>query len=83
MIEPKTLEDLARKLAEAVPESAQALRADIERNFKGVLSGALQRLDLVTREEYDVQRAVLERTREKLADLEARVAALERTGQDQ
>jgi BMFP domain-containing protein YqiC len=54
-----------------------ALRRDLEQNFKGVLSGGLAKLDLVTREEFDVQAAVLKRTRAKLAALEKRLAELE------
>jgi BMFP domain-containing protein YqiC len=50
---------------------------DLEKNFRGMLSSAFSRLDLVTREEYDVQVQVLARTREKLAALEARLAELE------
>jgi len=60
-----------------VPESVLALRRDLEQNFKGVLSGGLAKLDLVTREEFDVQAAVLKRTRAKLAALEKRLATLE------
>lgn len=77
MIDTKTLEDLAQRLTEALPEGAQNLRTDVERNFKAVLGSTFQRLDLVTRDEYEVQKLVLERTREKLKALEARVAALE------
>lgn len=50
---------------------------DLEKNFRGMLSSAFSRLELVTREEYDVQTQVLARTREKLVTLEARVAELE------
>jgi BMFP domain-containing protein YqiC len=57
-----------------------ALRRDLEQNFKGVLQSQLAKLDLVTREEFDVQSAVLKRTREKLAALEQRLAALEGPG---
>ena len=53
---------------------------DLEKNFRGMLSSAFARLDLVTREEYDVQVQVLARTREKLAALEARLAELEARG---
>lgn len=56
----------------------QGPAADFERNVRTLLTGALSRLDLVTREEYDIQREVLLRTREKLESLEARVAELER-----
>ena len=54
-----------------------ALRRDLEQNFKGVLAGGLAKLDLVTREEFDVQTAVLKRTRAKLTALEKRLAELE------
>jgi BMFP domain-containing protein YqiC len=75
--DPRIIDDLARRLAGAVPESVNALRRDLEQNFKGVLQSQLARLDLVTREEFDVQAAVLKRTREKLAGLEKRLAAVE------
>ena len=57
-----------------------ALRRDLEQNFKGVLQSQLASLDLVTREEFDVQANVLKRTREKLAALEQRLAGLETKG---
>ena len=75
--DPRLIDDLARRLAGSVPESVVALRRDLEQNFKGVLQSQLARLDLVTREEFDVQAAVLKRTREKLAGLEKRLAELE------
>jgi BMFP domain-containing protein YqiC len=76
-MDARSLDDLARRLAAAVPESIGALRRDLEENFRAVLQAGLARLDLVTRQEFDVQAAVLKRTREKLEALEARVAALE------
>ena len=75
--DPRLIDDLARRLAGSVPESVSALRRDLEQNFKGVLSGGLAKLDLVTREEFDVQAAVLKRTRAKLAALEKRLAEIE------
>jgi BMFP domain-containing protein YqiC len=78
--DPRLIDDLAQRLAGAVPESVSALRRDLEQNFKGVLQSQLSRLDLVTREEFDVQATVLKRTREKLTALEARLAALEKLG---
>ena len=78
--DPRLIDDLAQRLAGAVPESVSALRRDLEQNFKGVLQSQLSRLDLVTREEFDVQAAVLKRTREKLEALEKRLAALEGGG---
>jgi BMFP domain-containing protein YqiC len=76
--DPRLIDDLARRLASAVPENLVALRRDLETNFKGVLQSQLTRLDLVTREEFDVQSAVLKRTREKLTALEQRLAELEK-----
>jgi BMFP domain-containing protein YqiC len=77
--DPRLIDDLARRLAGSVPESVVALRRDLEQNFKGVLQSGLARFDLVTREEFDVQTAVLRRTREKLAELEERLRELEAT----
>jgi hypothetical protein len=76
--DPKTLDDLARRLAESLPPGIAALRDDVERNFRAVLQAGLARLDLVTRQEFDVQAGVLRRTRERLEQLEARLAELEK-----
>ena len=76
-MDKQNIDALARRLAESVPAGIGAVREDLSRNFAGVLASGLDRLDLVTREEFDVQRKVLERTREKLAELEAKVATLE------
>jgi hypothetical protein len=75
--DPRLIDDLARRLAGSVPEGMQALRRDLEQNFKGVLQAGLAKFDLVTREEFDVQTAVLRRTREKLTELEQRLRELE------
>ena len=77
MLEPKQLDDLARRLAENMPEGLKVLREDLSRGFRSTLETGLGRLDLVTREEFDVQAAVLARTRAKLEALAARVAELE------
>ena len=61
---------------------AQSPAADIEKNMRAMLTSLFSRLDLVTREEFDVQREVLARTRQKLTELEARVAELEKQVQD-
>lgn len=71
------IDDLARRLAEAVPQNLKAMGEDLERSFKSLLTSGLEKMDLVTREEFDVQVAVLERTREKLEALEAKLAALD------
>ena len=76
------LDELARKLADSVPGNIKSMGEDMERNFKSMLQSALARMDLVTREEFDVQLAVLARTREKLQALEARLAALEENAPD-
>ena len=78
-LDPKTLDDLARRLSESLPPGLAALRDDLERNFRAVLQSALARLDLVTRQEFDVQAGVLRRTRERLEELDRRLAALEGT----
>lgn len=75
--DPNTLDDLARRLADAVPPGLTALKNDLEQNFKAVLQSGLARLDLVTRQEFDIQAGVLRRSRERLEQLEARIAALE------
>lgn len=76
-LDPKVLDDLAKKLADAVPAGLHDLQADAERNFKAVLQSAFAKLELVTREEFDVQSAVLGRTRERLEELAARLMELE------
>ena len=77
MIDPKVIEDLSKRLSAMVPEGARELGEDLEKSFRAVLSSGFARLELVTREELDVQRGVLARTREKVEALEARIAELE------
>ncbi|MGY3266606.1 MULTISPECIES: ubiquinone biosynthesis accessory factor UbiK [unclassified Lysobacter] len=82
MIDLDQLDELARRLSALVPpglrgESASELRTELQQNFRAVLQAGLTRLDLVTREEFEVQRAVLLRTREKLEHLERAVAGME------
>ncbi len=77
MIEPKMFEDIAQKLGAALPEGLQAVRRDVETNFKTILQNSFARMDLVTREEFDVQSEVLKRSREKLDKLELQVKQLE------
>jgi BMFP domain-containing protein YqiC len=76
-MDPKIIDDLARRLADSMPDSLRALQKDMDQNFKAVLQSGLARFDLVTREEFDVQAAVLRRTREKLEKLEERLAQME------
>ena len=74
MADTKLFEELDRKMKEVL---AQSPARDLEKNLRALLTGAFSRLELVTREEFDVQREVLARTRAKLEELEARVAELE------
>jgi hypothetical protein len=77
MIDPKIFDDLARRVSAAVPQGVREVQGDVERNLRAALQAALNKLDLVTREEYDVQQAVLARSRAKLDELAIRVAVLE------
>lgn len=77
MVDGKTIDELARKLADAVPPGMRGLRDELQNNFRAVLQSAFAKLDLVTREEFELQQAVLARTREKLDGLIARLAELE------
>ncbi len=76
----ESLDKLARTLAESVPEGLRSVREDLETNFKSVLQSGIGKLDLVTREEFEVQQAVLARTRQKLAALETRLQEIESSG---
>ena len=76
-----SIEKLAQRLAESVPDALRSVRDDLEKNFRSVLKTGIGKLDLVTREEFEVQEAVLARTREKLDALEAKLAELEKTHQ--
>lgn len=74
MIDTKPLDDLANRVSALL---AATPAKDVEKNLRALLGGALGRLDLVTREEFDIQREALARARERLAALEARMAELE------
>lgn len=76
MIQPQAIEDLARRLADLLPPSAREAQDDVAASFRSVLQAGLSRMNLVTREEFDVQRMVLLRTREKVESLEREVTAL-------
>ncbi|MDT8382922.1 MAG: accessory factor UbiK family protein [Gammaproteobacteria bacterium] len=76
-LDAKKLDELARGVLDRLPSGFQTLQHDMEKNLRAALQGALGKLDLVTREEFEVQSAVLQRSREKLEALEARVTELE------
>jgi BMFP domain-containing protein YqiC len=75
-MDPRFIDDLARRLRDAMPPGMGRFREDLEQNFRSVLQGAFAKLDMVTREEFDVQRAVLQRTRQKLERLEKELEKL-------
>jgi hypothetical protein len=72
-----SIDDLAHRLLDAVPQGLRGLPQDLETNFRAVLRANLARLDLVARDEFDTQAKVLERTRARLTTLEKRLAELE------
>ena len=76
MFDPKQFDDLAKKLFSALPLSMQNFEKEIEQKFKEVLQAAFTRMDLITRDEFDVQVKVLARTREKLDQLKLQMDTL-------
>jgi ubiquinone biosynthesis accessory factor UbiK len=78
-METLRIEEIARRLMDNLPPALRATQRDLESNFRAVLRASLGKLDLVTRDEFDVQTRVLERTRARLEALEARVRAMEGT----
>lgn len=77
MFDPSALNDLARRLADAMPADFQSLKGDLEKNFHAILQASFSRMNLVSREEFEVQQEILMRTRQQLEALERRIAALE------
>ncbi len=77
MIDLSQIDDLARRLSGLVPPALREGREEMQENFKSALQAGLAKLDLVTREEFDVQRAVLARTRDRLDELRTLVEQLE------
>ena len=77
MIDSKAIDELTQKISGLMPPGVKELQQDLEKNVQGVLQAAFTRMDLVTREEFDVQTEVLARTRSKLETLEKQIAALE------
>jgi BMFP domain-containing protein YqiC len=71
------IDEIAKKLLESIPPAFRSMQQDLETNFRSVLRSSLSKLDVVTREEFDTQMKVLERTRSKLEALEKKVADLE------
>jgi len=82
MLDPKKLEDIAKQITEAIPPGVKTMAEGAESKVKQVLQSQLNKLDFVSREEFEIQSNVLIRTREKLAVLEAKLEALEKGLQD-
>ena len=78
MIDPKILDDISSRVSNSLPQGLQALQSDLQHNLRTGLESALSKLNLVTREECEVQQAVLRRTRTKVEALEKQVAELEK-----
>ena len=83
MFDPKILDDLSRRVSEGMPKGLQTLQDDFQRNLRAALEAALRQMNLVSRDEFEIQQAVLARSREKLDALEKRVAELERAHEEQ
>jgi len=77
MLDIKTLDEMAEKFMDAMPEGLKLMKADLKKQIRQSLTATLAKMDLVTREEFDVQTAVLARTRQKLDSLEAQLTELE------
>ena len=77
MIKPEDIRNIAKKLADSIPEGAKQLPEDIQQHFQQVMHDAFNKMDLVTKEEFDVQSKVLQKTRDKLTELEKQVKELE------
>ncbi|MEI7796537.1 MAG: accessory factor UbiK family protein [Methylococcaceae bacterium] len=77
MFDTKTIDEMANKLAGVIPPALHTIKDDLEKTFRAVLQSALGKMDLVTREEFEVQKLVLAKTRTNLEALEKRVEALE------
>ncbi|HEX2586191.1 MAG TPA: accessory factor UbiK family protein [Steroidobacteraceae bacterium] len=75
----RSIDELARNLSASLPESVTMMKADLEHNFKSVLQSALNRMDLVSRQEFDIQVALLNRVRTQLNVLEQRLAEMEKS----
>ena len=77
MIDNQSLNELADKLSSVIPDSVKTLKADVDNNLKAVLESSLRQMNLVSREEFDVQSALLERTLTKLAQLEKQLEEIQ------
>ncbi|MCO6441088.1 MAG: accessory factor UbiK family protein [Nitrococcus mobilis] len=79
MLDPKQLDELARRFTESLPPGMREFQQEVERNVRAAMQSAFARMDLITRDEFDAQAKTLARTRARLQELEKQVAALEST----
>ncbi|EAR22587.1 ubiquinone biosynthesis accessory factor UbiK [Nitrococcus mobilis] len=79
MLDPKQLDELARRFTESLPPGMREFQQEVERNIRATMQSAFARMDLITRDEFDAQAKTLARTRTRLQELEKQVAALETT----
>ncbi|WP_217511495.1 ubiquinone biosynthesis accessory factor UbiK [Vibrio metschnikovii] len=77
MFDPKKLEQIAKQIHDSMPQPVKDLGSDVEQKVRQVIQGQLNKLDMVSREEFDVQTQVLLRTRQKLSDMEQKLNELE------
>ena len=77
MIDHKTIEELSHQISDAIPDSIKLIQTDFKKNTHAILESAFSKMNLISREEFDVQTALLARTRKKLEELEAQIAELE------
>ena len=76
MIKAEVVEDIVKKVEQFIPEDLKTMRQDFSKNMRSILTATLQKADLVTREEFEVQKAVLAKTRAKLEALEKQLDQL-------
>jgi len=77
-MDPKLLDEFSRRLTSALPSGITAIQTDLEKNIRAALDGVMTKMNLVSRQEFEIQEKVLQRTREKLETLEKMVAELEK-----
>lgn len=81
MIKAQLIDEIASKISNAMPQNVVDLQADVEKNVRAVLQNTFSKFNLVTREEFEVQKRVLAQTRLKLEQLEKQIAALEQANE--
>jgi BMFP domain-containing protein YqiC len=82
MFDSKSIDDIASRLSGAIPSSLSTFKNDMEKNFRAILQSVLGKMELVTREEFEVQKGVLAKTRSRLEVLEKKITAMENMNND-